>query len=215
MNKEITVQTNNEGNAAVNIEKTDKELQDLIEKLAKLSIDKNVRLTDIVTKLSEERRLYIESLNPIPEENEDEKAFRKKAEKFFEKYGVTYFQEKGKTDKYVAMFEKFHILVSIEIACTSYKIYKKCGEVSQKAIYEKTRERIPLKPKSAGGPGGSRFEHVQRFTSTYLKDIVNFKLEQDEKLRVKCSEFLSKYTYRKGIEENMLKLICIIENYSF
>lgn len=68
---------------------------------------------------------------------------------------------------------------------------------------QKSKQRIPLKPKNGEGPHGSKFGHVQNSTAVYLKDIVDFKLDQDEKIKINVQS-----SYHNMHIEKVLKKIC-------
>jgi len=216
MRKKVLVTTPNttmKGDATVNIDEIE-ELKNLIKRVAIISVDKSIKVNQIYSRLSQERRLYRESLNVIPEESEDEKIFRKRAEDFFYKIPVGFWEE---IIQWTFLLEeerwKFEQKQQIEIACASYKLYKECKDITQKAIYEKAKERMSTKPKSTGyrGSWGSKFSNIQDYTGKYFPELVKALLRNNKQLNHNCSEFLEQYEY-KGIEKTILKLIFLIES---
>lgn len=198
-----------EKGATVNIDNP--EIVELIKKLVVLTVEQNIRATDVSKKIAEERQAYLESKNVLPVESLEEMAFRERAKIFLYDRVYNHISMEWKT--YEQERVEFHVLNAIEIACAGYKLYKDLEDIRINSLYQKAQQRMPSKPSyAANRTWGSKHDFVQKFMRDYFPEIIAEELHKDENLAKNCNKFLEQYEYRKGVEETMLQLIYLINN---
>lgn len=186
-----------------------KKMEELIDEIARLSLEENVTYAEITTRLSKVRTRHIRERDgekQRPTETDDEIEFRAKVEKFFSnvEFRPEDF-ENSLANRYSFDFANFHI----EAACAIYKLMKEEMPLNRNNIFLKARPwlefNIDAKPVARGR------ETNLAYVFAYYRDLVEKISPVEMREEDGSAEFLNQYDYKED-EEAKILLIYLIQN---
>lgn len=187
-----------------------------LDNLVKLSVEYEVPRRVIYDLIRDKRRdlEYEESVEALPEESEEVKAFRAKLEKFFTNLEVFPADLRQFIWDYELWFSNYHI----EVPVAAYQIYLEGGDLLEENIFQKARVKMKptdeyyklKKKKYTGSWRTSKMMNIRRL-QVYFNHLCDIRLKKFY-LEKEFEEFIAdKKIYRVSLP--WIKLIFLVENF--
>lgn len=215
MKKKTAINIENEA-----IKRATEEIYQTMYRLAEKADSFGITQTQMIEIYREAYREQLKNKIVISDETEAEKAFRSKAEAFFNLRELIEVPEKLHTEssRHLTGYKLEYTNYHVEIICAAYKVFRSGMPVTVDAIYEEARYRMKVHEKYQSLPMKRVWPHlkakrdfivIMRYYYEYLFKVL---LDTDDELKEKCDKFMRRFNLTK-YETIMLKMIFLIENY--
>ena len=158
-------------------------IESMVHFLAIVSVEQDIRATDIYEMFSNYRNERIREKKVLPEEEEEIKIFRDKADRFlteerFRKYAIGVTFKRGNKRKEEKLRKDFEKKMAREILVSSYKLAKKNLPINAKTIYLEHKDWIPEKPREFGGEcWGTRQCIIELYIIEFFERLIQYEFE--------------------------------------